>query len=186
VSLFFALCSVVAAVPAPTHQACPTPRPAQWAAIRDESWPLIEHRAGDSAWAHLDPIGLPGASATWCNPLQGDSEAVRAGRSLFVTWCASCHGELGKGDGLGAAQQDPPPYDFTRAEFAGMREPPGPAVLYAILTRGIPVTGMRAFANDLGGWERLAVIAYVTQLPGPTALRASRAWADSLRARKRP
>jgi hypothetical protein len=67
-----------------------------------------------------------------------------------------------------------------------MREAPGPAVLYAILTRGIDGTLMRSFSTDLGGWERLAVIAYVSQLPGPVALRNSRAWADTLRARKHP
>ena len=167
-------------------QSCPTPRASQWAATRDSSWPLIEHRDGDEAWAHLDPSGLPGSSSTWCNPLQGDSEAVRAGRALYAQQCAMCHGDLGKGDGPGGAQTSVTPYDFTRAEFAGMREPPGPAVLYAILTRGIDGTLMRGFASDLGGWERLAVIAYVTQLPGGVAMRGSRAWADSLRARRRP
>jgi high-affinity iron transporter len=111
---------------------------------------------------------------------------VRAGRALYAQQCASCHGDQGKGDGPGSSQASVTPYDFTRAEFAGMRESPGPAVLYAILTRGIDGTLMRSFSNDLGGWERLAVIAYVTQLPGPTALLGSRAWADSLRARKRP
>jgi mono/diheme cytochrome c family protein len=168
------------------RQSCPAPRASQWAAVRDESWPLIEHRDGDEAWAHLDPTGLPGSSANWCNPLQGDSEAVRAGRALYAQQCAICHGDQGKGDGPGSSQASVTPYDFTRAEFAGMREPPGPAVLYAILTRGIDGTLMRGFAGELGGWERLAVIAYVTQLPGGAAMQAGRAWADSLRARRRP
>src|SRR5258708_26642920 len=127
----------------PIHQSCPTPRAAQWAAIHDDSWPLIEHRDGDEAWAHLDPSGLPGTSATWCNPLQGDSEAVRAGHALYTQQCASCHGDQGKGDGPGSAQATVTPYDFTRAEFAGMPEPPGPAVLDAILTPGIDGTLMR-------------------------------------------
>src|SRR5258706_8461183 len=97
----------------PARQSCPTPRAAQWAATRDESWPLIEHEGGDEAWAHLDPAGLPGASATWCNPLQGDSEAVRAGRALYGQQCASCHGDLGKGDGPGSSRATVTPYDFT-------------------------------------------------------------------------
>jgi hypothetical protein len=67
-----------------------------------------------------------------------------------------------------------------------MREAPGSGVLYAILTRGIEGTGMAGFSNDLGGWERLAVMAYVTSLPGPGAIASSRAWADTLRARKAP
>jgi hypothetical protein len=65
-----------------------------------------------------------------------------------------------------------------------MREPPGPAVLFAILTRGIDGTTMRGYAETLSGWERLAVIAYILELPGPAAVRSSRAWADSLRARR--
>ena len=182
---FTCLLGAVFLTPAPAaQQACP--RPATWAATRDTLWPLFEHRDGDDRWAHLDASHLPGASATWCNPLANDSEAIRAGRSLYTSWCASCHGDLGKGDGPGVAQADPPPYDFTRPEFAGLREAPGPGVLYAIVTRGIAGTMMRSFDADLSGWERLAVIAYVSQLPGAPAIRNSRAWADTLRARVHP
>jgi high-affinity iron transporter len=128
--------------------------------------------------------GFPLQAASWCNPLQADSQAVRAGAALFASNCASCHGEAGKGDGPGAALASPVAYDFTRPEFAGMREAPGAASVYAMLARGIDGTAMKAFP-DLSGWERLAVMAYLMQLPGPEAIRASRAWADSLRARRR-
>ena len=165
-------------------QSCPAPRPSQWSSIRDTLWPLIAHRDGDSAWAHLEPAGLPGQSATWCDPLLPDVSARAAGRDLYVQYCANCHGDGGRGDGPGAASSDPPPYDFTRPEFAGMREPPGPAVLYAILTRGIDGTTMRGHSGVLSGWERLAVIAYVMDLPGAAATARSRAWADSIRARR--
>ena len=66
-----------------------------------------------------------------------------------------------------------------------MREPPGPAVLYAIVSRGIAGTTMRAF-GELGPWERLAVLAYVTRLPGDSAVAAQKAWVDSLKARRPP
>ena len=176
----------------PTHaptllrlsQSCPAPRPSQWASIRDSLWPLGEHREGDDAWAHLDPSGIPGQSAQWCNPLQADSEAVRAGRQLYALNCTSCHGDHGKGDGPGAAVANPAPYDFTRAAFAGMREAPGPAVLYAILTRGIDGTAMRGYASEMSGWERLALMAYITQFPGIAALQNSRVWGDTLRLRR--
>jgi hypothetical protein len=75
------------------------------------------------------------------------------------------------------------PFAFTAPLFAGMREPPGPAVLYAIVTRGIDGTTMRAF-GELGPWERLAVLAYITRLPGDSALAAQKAWADTLKARR--
>ena len=94
-----------------------------------------------------------------------------------------CHGAGGKGDGLGAGPSLPAPYDFTAPEFAGMREPPGTAVLYAIVSRGIAGTSMRAF-DELGPWERLAVLAYITRFPGDSAVAAQKAWADTLRARR--
>jgi mono/diheme cytochrome c family protein len=155
-----------------------------WAGIRDTLWPLIVHQDGDEAWAHLEADRLPGASATWCNPLQNDQAALTAGRTIYLASCASCHGDLGKGDGPGAGLQEPRPYDFTRPEFAGMREAPGAAVLYAIVVRGIEGTDMRGVGPDMGWWERLAVMAYITSLPGRDAIGGSRAWADTLRTRR--
>ena len=165
-------------------QACVAPRPSQWAAIRDSLWPRLTHHDGDSAWAHLEPANLPGQSAAWCEPLLADPGARSAGPALYAQYCATCHGDEGRGDGPGAAVSDPPPYAFTKPEFAGMREPPGPAVLYAIVTRGIDGTPMLGHGNALSGWERLAVIAFILDLPGPAAVGSSRAWADTLRARR--
>ena len=170
--------------PPATSQSCPAARVSTWAGIRDTLWPLIAHRGSDETWAHLEPVGLPGQSATWCNPLQNDPAALTAGRTIYLANCATCHGDLGKGDGPGAAVADPKPYDFTRPEFAGMREAPGAAVLYAIIVRGIDGTAMRGVGQDMGWWERLAVTAYITSLPGRDAISASRAWADTLRARQ--
>lgn len=168
----------------PAPQACLAPRPSVWSAVRDTLWPLIVHRDGDATWAHLEAAALSGQSATWCNPLAADASARSAGPLLYAQYCASCHGDEGRGDGPGAAVADPPPYDFTRPEFAGMREPPGPAVLYAMVTRGIDGTTMRAHGEVLSGWERLAVIAYIMEMPGRAAMQNSRAWADTLRARR--
>ncbi len=178
-----ALVGVAAASRAVPQAPCPAPRVALWSGIRDTLWPLIAHREGDDGWAHLDTITLPRESATWCNPLQNDAAAIAAARDLYTANCASCHGAEGRGDGQPPGATDPSPYDFTRPEFAGMREPPGPALLYAMLARGIGGTTMPP-APELSGWERLAVLAYVTSLPGPEAVRNSRAWADSLRIRR--
>jgi mono/diheme cytochrome c family protein len=182
--LLTAVSSLASLTHATSPQSCPSPRISQWASIRDSLWPLLAHHGGDQVWAHLEPGPLPGGSAAWCNPLQNDAAAIAAGRSLYRDNCASCHGDEGRGDGPGAAAADPGPSDFTRPEFAGMREPPGPALLYSIVARGIDGTTMRGFP-DLSGWERLAIVAFVTQLPPREALAASRAWADSLRARRR-
>jgi mono/diheme cytochrome c family protein len=39
------------------------------------------------------------------------------GKVLFETNCASCHGTSGKGDGPVGAALQPPPRDFTKADF---------------------------------------------------------------------
>jgi hypothetical protein len=57
-------------------------------------------------------------------------------------------------------------------------------VLYAIVARGIDGTPMLGHGDALSGWERLAVIAFILDLPGPAAVRNSRTWADSLRSRR--
>ena len=175
---------LVSRQPSAASQQCPAPRVSTWAGIRDTLWPLIVHHDSDDTWAHLDAAGLPGQSATWCNPLQDDRAAITAGRTIYLASCVSCHGDLGKGDGPGAAVEDPRPYDFSRPEFAGMRQAPGAAVLYAIVVRGIEGTEMRGVGSETGWWERLAVLAYVTSLPGRDAVGASTAWADTLRARR--
>ena len=169
--------------PRQASSGCTEASPARWAAIRDSAWPALAHREGDSAWAHRAPDSLPLGTAAWCNSLDARKSALEAGRTIYLQHCAMCHGAAGKGDGPGAGASEPPPFDFTAPPFAGMREPPGPAVLYAIGSRGIVGTSMRAF-GELGPWERLAVLAYVTRLPGDSAIAAQKAWADTLRARR--
>ena len=40
-----------------------------------------------------------------------------AGKVAFTLYCAPCHGDTGKGDGPAGIALDPPPRDFTAAQF---------------------------------------------------------------------
>ena len=42
------------------------------------------------------------------SPVPHSTESVAAGRRLYTRWCASCHGNSGKGDGPGAASGGQP------------------------------------------------------------------------------
>jgi len=51
------------------------------------------------------------------NPLIGQELAIKEGKKLFATYCAICHGEKGKGDGIAGAALNPKPSNLTTATF---------------------------------------------------------------------
>lgn len=68
-----------------------------------------------SAWASVVAIGLLAASVS-AEPGQtaGQSTDVPAGSTLFTTYCASCHGQSGRGNGAVAIFLKVPPADLTQ------------------------------------------------------------------------
>lgn len=63
------------------------------------------------------PWAAPDKAAKTANPVKSDAASVAAGKALWATHCASCHGKTGLGDGSKAAQLDTQPSDFTKAAF---------------------------------------------------------------------
>ena len=61
------------------------------------------------------PAAGPAALLTPATALAAGDAA--AGKTTFVTYCSSCHGESGKGDGPVGASLSPPPRDFSVGEF---------------------------------------------------------------------
>ena len=50
-------------------------------------------------------------------PSASQAGDAAAGKTSFITNCASCHGETGKGDGPVGAALQPPPRDFSQGDF---------------------------------------------------------------------
>lgn len=78
----------------------------------------------------------PTEYASKTNPLKGNAQAADAGKTVFATNCASCHGDTGHGDGAAGAALDPKPdnlvntvaqtsepYMFWRISEGGWMEP---------------------------------------------------------------
>jgi mono/diheme cytochrome c family protein len=55
----------------------------------------------------------PASAAAIPNPAADDPKARAEGGSLYATYCASCHGAGGKGDGISGMYLSPRPTNFT-------------------------------------------------------------------------
>ena len=101
-----------------------------------------EHAAdGDSAMdidGEHEHAEVPADYADKVNPFKDDAAAIAAGAEVYTTYCESCHGPEGKGDGPAADALDPKPanfvdggmihdltdaYVFWRVSEGGMMEP---------------------------------------------------------------
>ena len=51
------------------------------------------------------------------NPVPSDAESINAGKVLYEKRCITCHGKLGKGDGIKATSLSHQPSDFTSTNF---------------------------------------------------------------------
>lgn len=72
---------------------------------------LLSACGGESKPTEEPGVPVPAAYAGLKNPLGND--AATAGKAVFDSKCATCHGETGKGDGPGGAALNPKPGDMT-------------------------------------------------------------------------
>ena len=89
--------------------------------------------------------------------------AVVSGKDIFLGkgGCASCHGEMGLGNGPAGAALKPKPRNFTDAKWKN-----GDDLASAIktITNGIPNTTMTSYKASLSEAEIKAVAEYVREL----------------------
>jgi mono/diheme cytochrome c family protein len=95
-----------------------------------------------------------------------------AGKEKFTMFCATCHGETGKGDGPGGQGLTPPPRDFSKGEFKFDANKNGKtgedADLHAVVSKGAAEFGgsplMVAWGGTLSDADIDNIIAYVRSL----------------------
>ncbi|HEX2788583.1 MAG TPA: cytochrome c [Ignavibacteria bacterium] len=80
------------------------------------------------------------------------------GRELYVTNCASCHGDQGNGDGVAGVNLNPRPRNFHSLE--GWTNGYTIDAMYKTLQEGITTRGMASYSN-LPPSDRLAIIEYI-------------------------
>ena len=106
------------------------------------------------------------AAAALKNPVKATAESIAAGKKLYDTQCATCHGDTGKGDGkMAAAMKDPKPSDLADASW---KHGATDGEIFTLIRDGSKGTGMRGYASRMKTEDLWNVVNYLRTL-APTA-----------------
>jgi mono/diheme cytochrome c family protein len=111
-----------------------------------------QQKQGNTKWE------APASADTLVNPLAGNSKAAEAGENLFTIYCATCHGNKGKGNGIQAATLNPKPKDLTSKKV--QKESDG-ALFWKITTGKPPMVSWKYTLTETQRWQ---VVDYIRQL----------------------
>jgi len=138
----------------------PSPKPAAPAAKPAPAAPAPAPAPAASAAEKPSPAAAAGSAA----PAAGGGDAAR-GAPLYATYCASCHGPKGDGDGPVAASLDPKPAAHSDAAYMDTLSDEHLAL---VIAKGGPAVGksplMAGWAGTLDAGQIRDVIAYIRTL----------------------
>src|SRR5207248_4062470 len=96
-------------------------------------------------------------------PHRLSAQDTTAGKTVYVKWCAGCHGDTGDGKGVSAHYMLPRPRDFTGAVYkirtTASGQLPTDADLLRAIDDGLPGSAMPAWKGRLSDAERGDVLA---------------------------
>jgi mono/diheme cytochrome c family protein len=100
----------------------------------------------------------PASADNFKNPYKNSIEASKAGKQLYKTYCAICHGDKGKGDGMAAAALTPRPANFTSSSLQVQTD----GAIYWKLTNGkAPMASYKTILSDKQRWQ---LVNYIREL----------------------
>lgn len=106
---------------------------------------LLAACGGAAKPAAAEEPAIPAAYAGKTNPFEGKADAAAAGKTIYETNCASCHGNTGMGDGPAGASLKPPAANLT--EVVATDKPD--MLLWRIAEGGM----MAPFNSSMPAWK---------------------------------
>lgn len=120
-----------------------------------------EQKPGSAAGAQ-DVLKLPYPQAdTLRNPVKAIAASLAKGKTLFAKNCATCHGAKGDGNTPTGKAFTPPARNLTDTTWQ-RRYPDGQ--IFAVVTMGIPGTGMISFEKSIPEGDRWNLVNYIRSL----------------------
>jgi mono/diheme cytochrome c family protein len=139
-----------------------------------DRWALVAHVKSLSKQFDEDVAPPPLESGT---PPAATPERIAAGRALYTSaGCASCHGALGRGDGLAAESLKVKPRNFTAGRF---HRGSSAADIHETLLTGLDGTPMASFAKVMSADDLWNVSIYVHTLTPALSARDGAACPDA-------
>jgi len=118
-----------------------------------------------SGWtspAVTEPVGeewvAPASANSLKNPFKGSTSATEAGKKLYKQYCAICHGNSGKGDGMAGTSLNPRPSNFTVDKAQNQTD----GAIYWKMTEGRPP--MASYKSILKEEQRWQLVNYIRTL----------------------
>ncbi|KAA3638949.1 MAG: cytochrome c [Bacteroidetes bacterium] len=107
---------------------------------------------GQTSWT------APKSANNLKNPYKNDKASLQKGKTLYKQYCAICHGEKGKGDGMAGMSLKPRPANLTKEAFFKQTD----GAVFWKLTEGKPP--MAAYKTVLTKEQRWQLVSYIKSL----------------------
>jgi len=141
-----------------------TPARAATIGVRFEQAALVLEERGDLAVlvANLDELLAVLLESFMVVSTPAQTPEFELGRRVFRTTCVSCHGADGHGDGILAANLNPPPTSFFHPDY---HQSLSPFAVFNVVLRGVEGQAKNSFEHLLTAHEMWSVAFYVKALP---------------------
>jgi mono/diheme cytochrome c family protein/uncharacterized membrane protein len=128
---------------------------------------LLVLACGGYVYAQEVRNGVPLDVANIRDPIPPDERSLRVGEQVYTTYCSTCHGESGRGDGPAGLRLVPRPADLRIHSQPGVHTD---GEMFYWVSYGYPGSAMPAWKDTLTEEERWDVINYIRATFGSTAV----------------